>query len=285
MGRFEGDWWNAPEDHVYGRWMGEPYNNVFIGCDPTDGMTPKTVENFDVFLNVADSECETLKPYPNKHQHYYWFPINEVGYWGLAPFYYVNKVLDHHLPLGHKIYHHCHAGAHRSPMTFMLYLVYKGLSLTEAASYLMRRAPDLEISMFFMDIKGGHISPYIFDFLEAMRRHPTYSLMGLLQYMRREVWDEHDARTIDPEIISTRCKPQYDREVDSDHKGVNMKEAYKVMERWLSDDEKGYIRDYNEKGDFVATDWIGLNHISKKENANDEPFPAPLFTEDKKDEE
>lgn len=277
MGRFEGPWFDCHEDRTWGRWMLPPYDNVFIGNDPTDGMTRKTVASFDAFVNVADTPCESLSPFPEKQQSYHWYPINEVGYWGLGVFYWTNTVLDRLISEKKVIYHHCHAGAHRSPITFFVYLLFKGYTMVEAAKILGRSNPDLEITRFFMDIRYGHISPYLFPFMEAQRRHPTYSFMGLLQYMRRDVWPQHEARELDPEIISTRSKPQYEREEAAhppDGPNVDMKAAYAIMEPFLDEEAKEYVKNYNESGEWtpgdskdlfsVAPDIISLEHVSKK---------------------
>jgi len=269
MPRFEGNWYDAPEDHVHGRWMKvEPYNRVFIGCDPTDGMTRATVEKFDAFVNVSDSECESLTPYPGKNQHYLWYPINEIGYWGLGAFFWSIKVLDPLVQQGKTIYHHCHAGAHRSPMTFFVYLLYKGHTMVEANKIMWGDRSIDERWMFFRDILDGHISPFLFTMLESMRRQPTYSLMGTLQHARREFkWDEaYKFAPIDPEINSIHTWPKFLREEETPFMSLRQqnveyqKWCAEIMRPWITEDDmSNFIEGQSDDGEVL---FASQEHVS-----------------------
>lgn len=276
MSRFEGLWYDAPEDQVHGRWMRDPFKNVFIGCDPTDGMSKHTVEKFDAFVNVSCSECETLTPYPGKPQHYLWYPINEVGYWGMGPFFWTIKVLDPLLAQGKTIYHHCHAGAHRSPITFFVYLLYKGYSMVDASKIMWgtkeNGKPGIdERMMLFRDILDGHISPFIFSFLEGMRRQPSYSLMGALHYARREFeWDSYYEKfnlpKPDPEVISNNTMPRFLREEESPFMSLRKQsDEYKawcteIMRPFFTEDDMSYWTE-GEKDDEIIV-FASQEHVT-----------------------
>lgn len=179
--RFTGRWCESPQTEARFRQMAAPYDNIYVGSDPTDGMTPEDATSFQVFLNVSDSECNYFDPLPGQRMH--WTPINELGYWSYAPFFYVKKVLDHHYNRGEKIYLHCHAGAHRSPMMAMCWLLSRGITVKEAARLVWNgknpKSGHWEVGAFKRDWKIYRVIPRrIFEFYLRMARNPSYGLMG-----------------------------------------------------------------------------------------------------------
>ena len=158
-----------------------PYDNIWIGTHPTDGMTRDTYDMFDVFINVSDSPVFLPEGLPLKHNH--WFPINEMGYWGYGSVFAVKKWLDYHHERRDNIYLHCHAGAHRSPMMFLAWLTSCGMTLEDAASFHPRYNESHStwmVDKFQLDIRQGHLPKHLPEFYRRMRENPTYSLMGIL---------------------------------------------------------------------------------------------------------
>lgn len=125
------NWFKYDENRIRRRQMPEPYSNIWIGSDPTDGMTKETADSFDAIINVSCTECAFFYP-SNPKQKMYWYPINESGHWGYGVFFFTKKILDFHHKKGDKIYLHCHAGIHRSPTIFIWWLVSQGHSVEEA---------------------------------------------------------------------------------------------------------------------------------------------------------
>lgn len=190
-------WYGQSKNFVRGYFLSEPYKNVFVGCDPRDGMTENLARQFQAFVNVSDTAATYLEPprwlcpdlqcdepshiwEPRMH----WFPINECGYWGYAPLYWSKKILDHHHERGDQIYLHCHAGAHRSPMIAYCWLLSRGHSLREAARILgnrRRKWAKLELQDFIRDYRDWGLLPTeLKKFYERIQKNPTWSLASIL---------------------------------------------------------------------------------------------------------
>ena len=182
------DWYNQLETKAKYRRMCDPFGNIYIGTDPTDGFTKKDADFFDAIVNVSDSECAYF--YPSKpDQKMHWFPINECGYWGYASFYYIKKVLDWHYDQGHNIYLHCHAGANRSPTMFVHWLTSKGYSLFDASvmEYYGRKEHPIVSRKdkgwnqhVYFNINQGHIPKNLTALYANMGVDPQIPLAGCL---------------------------------------------------------------------------------------------------------
>lgn len=154
-------WFKSPVQRAHPRKCAPPYDKIHIGCDPVDGFTEENAKKFDAIINVSCSPCAYFYPaYPGQYMH--WVPINEMGYWGLAPFYWFKKVMDFHHSKGHRVYVHCHAGAYRSPTFVVYWLMSLGLTLDEA---LEIEYNDPVRSKNFQEEEGGRFWNY-------RRRHP-----------------------------------------------------------------------------------------------------------------
>ncbi len=200
-------WWDRDANGVRAEKMSTPYENVYIGTDPRDGLKKETAESFDVFINVADSPSVIFEPYPHKRHYTYWFPINEMGYWSHSSFYGAIKALDFHIRAGHKIYLHCHAGAHRSPLVFLVYLLYEGKTILEASEILMPYSPLTMGKKFVSSVKKGHIPNTIFLFLQKMRENPHSSIQDLMNPLYPEMYDDFDQGELDADIFVAKKDP------------------------------------------------------------------------------
>jgi hypothetical protein len=181
--RYEGRWCDSPKTEVSLKQMAAPYDNIFVGSDPCDGFSRADAESFQAFLNVSDSECNYFDPLPGQRMH--WHPINEMGYWGYAPLFYCKKVLDYHYGQKNRIYLHCHAGAHRSPMMGFCWLLSRGHTVKDAARILWNgdnpRSGHWEVGAFKRDLTIYRVLPRrLMEFYRRVKENPTYSLMGYL---------------------------------------------------------------------------------------------------------
>ena len=170
-------WYDCEEDRIKGRWADDGENQrVYIGSDPTWGMTRIMAEKFAVFINVSDSPCNTFNPVKPDHllgpQKMYWYPINEYEPWGYGPFFWANRILYYHIGRGELIYLHCQAGMHRSPTVFLMYLYYKGYSLRQAVKMVRARETPLKtLRVLRKDLEQGLIPKNIFKFAKLMSRY------------------------------------------------------------------------------------------------------------------
>lgn len=168
-------WCDHPETKVRGYYLEEPYDNVFIGCDPNDGMRIDAANRIDAFVNVSDSPCNHFEPSrPGQFMH--WYPVNEAGRWNLGYLFWLKKVLDFHHEKKHQIYLHCHAGAYRSPSAALLWLQSRGISPEEA----LRIVKESSSLIYKIWENHGNIPALKDKVFESMRKHPNYSLAGTL---------------------------------------------------------------------------------------------------------
>lgn len=177
-------WFEHEKDKARGFRLKPPYDNIFIGCDPRDGMTQRSADFFDVFMNVSDTACSTFEPSrPGQHMH--WYPVNEMGLWNLSFIFWLKTILDYHYEKGHKIYLHCHAGAYRSPSTGLLWLLSRGCTRDEALEILNERGP----AIFRIWESNGNIPKLTYRVFEKMKDHPTWSLGSILHEVERRSWN------------------------------------------------------------------------------------------------
>jgi len=160
-----------------------PYDNIYIGSDPRDGMTKEFADSFDAFINVNDAPGNHF--YPSKiGQIMHWYPIQEMGYWGYAPFYWFKHVMEFHWNQKHKIYVHCAAGAYRSPTMVEYWLRSLGKTPMEAARIVARHEHlDDRWYRFHLEyptIHSGNIPKEIAELYRRFNQNPRYSLGGLV---------------------------------------------------------------------------------------------------------
>lgn len=150
------DWAYQKNNNVRGFYIDVESTRIFVGCDPLDGMTNSGAKTFDVWINVADSPCNTFFPTSNKPRMY-WYPIQELSFWGYGPFYWIKRILDFHVlekPVN-KIYLHCHAGANRSP-TVLFYWLLSRVGWRQAAKMMRpgKREYKKNNSYYYIDSEG-----------------------------------------------------------------------------------------------------------------------------------
>lgn len=158
------------EKGVSGKWVADDRFKVFIGSDPNDGMRENFARQFDAFVNVSCTSCNTFAEPYKKNLIKFWYPIDEMSYWGMKTFYWTNKTLDSLVKQDKTIYWHCHAGAHRSPLTFYIFLLYWGLSTRQANKAIWGVKPIDERFLLFNGILEGRISPFIFSFIKSQKK-------------------------------------------------------------------------------------------------------------------
>ena len=178
-------WWQHKKTKARKYKLSKPFENIWIGSDPQDGYTPEDAHKFDAILNVSDSECAFF--YPSRPgQRMYWSPLNEMGYWGYAHFFYTKKILDFHYDRGETVLVHCHAGAYRSVRTGIWWMVSRGYTLEEAYALdwgepldELRKKDHWEYSLNCDIIKGNTPKnlPKLYARMAASSQ--TYALGGL----------------------------------------------------------------------------------------------------------
>jgi hypothetical protein len=154
--------------------------NITIG--PEEGLLELAQRGTtpDIVLNVADSipEIELMQPF--KDTKFFWYPINEVSRWGYGPFFWSKRILDFYTrySTNNKIFVHCHAGAHRSPMIVYCWLLSMGFPQGEI-DHIFHNPHFSDLYAF--DLQHMHIPADLGDFYAVMNDCPTYSLMGCLK--------------------------------------------------------------------------------------------------------
>ena len=184
-------WFEHPKDIASGYQLKAPYDRVFVGCDPRDGMTKESADSFDVYVNVSDTACTTFEP-SRLGQAMHWYPVNECGLWNLSYLFWLKTVLDHHYDAGHRIYLHCHAGAYRSPSAAVLWLQGRGHTPAEALEF----GKEKESALYRLWESYDNIPKLKDKVFSLMREHPTCSLGSILHrtgdyYWNKEILSGH----------------------------------------------------------------------------------------------
>ena len=180
-------WWRHKVTKARSYKLHKPYENIHIGSDPCDGYTPEDAQKFDAILNVSDSECAFFHP-SRPDQKMYWYPLNELGYWGYAHFLVTKKILDYHYDRGDKVLIHCHAGAYRSVRTGIWWLVGRGFTPEEAMAMDWGKPADRLKEEYgenwkdhvFIDVVRGNAPKNLVEMYARMKTRPTDSFANCL---------------------------------------------------------------------------------------------------------
>jgi hypothetical protein len=173
---------------------------ITIGNHPSQFKKEDKLSNYDAVVDVSDCPTYGLD---KKIKNYHWLPITEWDKWGYAPFYFAVKILDHYIKKKSKIYVHCYAGKHRSPMMVYTYLQSLGLSEDEAFK-LFKTEWDIKLSnvktkkkewlkrFFEKDIQRGRIPKDVIQFMREVRANPDMSILHILDKMNGRTDDISD---------------------------------------------------------------------------------------------
>ena len=76
-------WFEQEEDDLEFRILAPPYDNVIVGRCVTNGMTLKTAQSFDAFINLRVNPMYSYDIIrPRLDTRYYHIPIEEHEDWG-----------------------------------------------------------------------------------------------------------------------------------------------------------------------------------------------------------
>lgn len=190
IGEYEGPWNWADKNYISYYQMKPPYDNVYIGSDPRDGMTPEFANSFDAIVNVSCTPSAVFEP-SKCGQAMYWYPVNECGKWNLGYLYWLKKVMDHHYNKDHKIYLHCHAGAYRSPSAAILWLQSREHSPKEALDLAHHRGS--KSSLYYFWEKQDNIPKTKDTIFELMREKPSWSFASIIlheKHWKLALWNQ-----------------------------------------------------------------------------------------------
>jgi hypothetical protein len=135
------------------------------GLDNILSVKPELASQYYcAIVNVSDSPCATFD-YQRAGVPSFWFPINEIGLWGHAPFYGTLRVVNEYFKGDKPVLIHCHAGANRSPSVAYAVLVSKGYTPQAAEQELNY---DNLSEVFQRNIERKHIPANIIDFLKTV---------------------------------------------------------------------------------------------------------------------
>jgi hypothetical protein len=161
-----------------------PKFNIEIGSHPEDKIFNADIhlENYDVILNVSDNPVYGLNIDTPK---IYWFPINEFGSWSYSAFYWFTNLMDFYIKENKKIYIHCLAGAHRSPIITYIYFrsIYneqETLDLFDFKSLIGEKKNWFE-EVLINDINAGRIPEDVVEFIKDIRNNKELSMMSLMK--------------------------------------------------------------------------------------------------------
>jgi hypothetical protein len=140
------------------------------------------LNSYDAIVNVSDDPAYGL----DGNARIYWFPISEFGYWTYQPFFWFVKLMDHHLEKQDRIYVHCHAGIHRSPMMVYLYIRSLGFSPDEAyskfnASFSSDENTNWLEETFQNDVEYGRIPADVVEFMKDVQANKEMSMMSVMK--------------------------------------------------------------------------------------------------------
>lgn len=146
----------------------------------------KIIENYCVSINVSDSPCSTFDlqklGFPA-----FWFPINEIGVWGHAPFFGALRVVNEYYTGDKPVHIHCHAGANRSPSTAYAILKAKGYSVEEIEDQL--NYENLH-EVFERNVERKHIPKNIIEFLELADQRREFNAVATVLRKMDSFFDE-----------------------------------------------------------------------------------------------
>ena len=180
--------------------------NIYVTPDPTEGVLNQSglgffssiskLREFAAIVNVSDTSCLTFATQAEGIPSF-WFPIQETGAWGYAPFFGAAKVLDQ-FGKTEPVIIHCHAGVNRSYCVAYAIMLAEGADPSKITFEPWHRASSYGSALFQRNIKRGCIPKDIVEFLKARKTYPTYSILGLLGVINSYSLDECKAGQDEP---------------------------------------------------------------------------------------
>lgn len=165
-----------------------PEYKIDIGNHPNMQKNKQEIlDAYNVIINVSDDPAYDVdKSGPKIH----WHPINEFGYWTYQPFFWIVHTLNYYIKERSKIYVHCHAGVHRSPMISYLYVRSLGKSPEETYSMLeeplaIHKSGNWLEDVFQSDVESGRIPEDIVEFMQDVHKHPDKSMMSIMNLRKK----------------------------------------------------------------------------------------------------
>lgn len=135
-------------------------------------VTPlvEDIEKYNVkaIVNVSCEPCLLFK----SKKPYFWFPINELNWFGYAPFFTTLRIYEKYKT----IIIHCHAGINRSPT--VAYAIWKALDLNE--KYLFCAGPKNIFDIFYENIEKNYVPNDIIEFLKYANKHKKLGMTSCL---------------------------------------------------------------------------------------------------------
>lgn len=165
-------WFEQEEDDLEFRILASPYDNIIVGRCVSNGMTLKTAQSFDAFINLrVNPGYSNDSVRPRVDTRYYHVPIEEHENWGYTPFYITKKILDYEFAKKSKIYLHCESGVNRSPAIAISWLISRGHSLDESSAILNEIDEPMKwinIKKYLTNVFDGNIPPRLCEMYELM---------------------------------------------------------------------------------------------------------------------
>ena len=149
-------WYNQPKTNIYASRLNNQYSNIIVSSAPMmDGMELKHAKSIDHFVNVSASEFE-MNSYNKKLQsQFHWFPLPELGFWGIPTLYGFIQTMNKIYTPNTNIIVHCEAGSNRSPTRKQCWLLHKEKTLKKAIPHTPK---ELDYKGRLQpNIDGGHI--------------------------------------------------------------------------------------------------------------------------------
>jgi hypothetical protein len=166
---------------------------IDIGNHPkSDRFGKCSIDKYDAILNLSDYP----QYWPDKKSiEMNWYPVVEWDTWGYGPLYWTVNALDRLVKAKKKIYVHCWAVKHRSPMSVYLYIQSLGYAAEEAfAMFDMQFITNIIgdkkptgnwLKRFYdADIKSGRIPKDAIKFMQLVRQNPGLSILQVLEILK-----------------------------------------------------------------------------------------------------
>ena len=168
---------------------------------------PWTWNIYSAIVNVDDNPCLAFDTLMSPSEQglskvpYFWFPIQEYGQWGYAPFYGAARVAQKYGD--GKVLIHCHAGVCRSVTVAAALLLAEGRSAeaintswpSDGYKHVERHWSAMNKTAYTGGVAGAvecairhnRVPSNILEFLRCQREHPSESMSSILHRIKPPV--------------------------------------------------------------------------------------------------